>query len=54
MEMFDVYGKIVAVVGANNYSPLQTRINIRDLAPGLYFLRLTTNQGIVTKPFVKK
>ena len=54
MEMFDVYGKIVAVVGANNYSPLQTRINVRDLSPGLYSLRLTTNQGIVTKPFVKK
>ena len=54
LEVYDVYGKIVAVVGANNYSPLQTRINVRDLAPGLYFLRLTTNQGIVTKPFVKK
>jgi hypothetical protein len=54
VEVYDVCGKMVAVEGANNFSPQQARINVRDLAPGLYFIRLTLEQGVVTKPFVKK
>jgi hypothetical protein len=54
MEVYDVYGKLITVVGANNYSPLQTRINVSGLANGMYFVRVTTEQGILTKPFVKK
>ena len=55
IEVIDVYGKVVrTVVGANNYSPLQTRINVSDLAAGMYFVRVTTKQGAVTKRFVKK
>ena len=54
VEVFDVYGKLVTVVGANNYSPLQTRINVSDLASGIYFVRVTTDAGAVTKRFVKK
>jgi hypothetical protein len=54
VEVLDVYGKVVrTVVGANNYSPLQTRINILDLAAGIYFVRMVTDKGMVTKPFVK-
>jgi hypothetical protein len=52
--VLDVYGKVVrTVVGANNYSSLQTRINILDLAAGIYFVRMVTDKGMVTKPFVK-
>lgn len=55
MEIVDVYGKTIrTIAGTNNDSPMQTRVNVRDLAPGLYFIRLTTNQGVVTKTFVKK
>ena len=54
VEVYDVYGKMVAVVGANNDSPKQARINVRDLAAGMYLVRVTTDQGVVTKPFVKK
>ena len=55
MEVYDVYGKVVrTVVGANNYSPLQTRINVSGLANGIYFVRVTTEEGVVTKQFVKK
>jgi len=53
MEVYDVYGKVVAVVETCHGASLQ-EINVRDLAPGLYFIRLITNQGMVTKPFVKK
>lgn len=54
MEVYDVYGKVVAVVGTNDYSPMRTQINVRTFAPGLYFLRITTDQGVVTKRFVKR
>ena len=55
VEVFDVYGKIVRTdVGANNDSPLQTRINVAGLAEGVYFVRVTTENGVVTKSFVKR
>ena len=53
IEVIDVYGKVVRnVVGANNDSP--TQINVFGLASGMYFVRVTTNEGVVTKPFVKQ
>ena len=53
IEIIDVYGKVVrTVVGANNYSPI--RINVSGLANGMYFVRVTTDEGVATKPFVKK
>ena len=55
IEVIDVYGKVVdVIVGANNHSPLQTRINISGLAGGIYFVRLTTDKGMVIKKFVKR
>ena len=51
IEVIDVYGKVVrTVVGM----PMQTRINVSDLAAGMYFVRVTTEEGAVTKTFVKK
>lgn len=53
MDVYDVYGKVVrTVVGANNDSPIQ--INVSDLSAGMYFVRVTTDRGMVTKRFVKK
>ena len=55
VEVIDIYGKVVrTVVGANNHSPLQTRINVSGLAGGIYFVRVTTDKGMVMKKFVKK
>lgn len=55
VEVIDVYGKVVrTVVGANNHSPLQTRIIVSGLAGGIYFVRVTTDKGMVMKKFVKK
>ena len=54
IEVVDVYGKTVhAVVGANNDSPLRTQINVSNLAPGIYFVRIAMEEGVVTKAFVK-
>ncbi|MCR4827246.1 MAG: T9SS type A sorting domain-containing protein, partial [Bacteroidales bacterium] len=53
IEVIDVYGKVVRnVVVANNDSP--TQINVSGLAAGMYFVRVTTDRGVVTKPFVKR
>ena len=55
IEVIDVYGKVVrTVVGANNYSPVPTQINVSGLAAGMYFVRVTTEEGMVTKAFVKR
>ena len=55
IEVIDVYGKVVrTVVGANNYSPMPTRINVSGLANGMYFVRVTTDEGVATKTFIKK
>jgi hypothetical protein len=53
MEVHDVYGKSV-IAEVNNDSSLPTRINVSGLANGMYFVRVTTDKGIVTKTFVKK
>jgi len=52
-EVVDVYGKTIrTIVGTNNNSSMQ--INVSGLSSGLYFLRITTEQGVVTKRFVKR
>ena len=51
MEVYDVYGKFINTVNVVN-NP--TRINVSGLATGMYFVRVTTEQGTVTKSFIKK
>lgn len=51
LEVFDVYGKLIRTVGAGDTS---RQINVSGLAAGLYFVRVTTDQGIATKSFVKQ
>ena len=51
MEVYDVYGKLLnTVIVTEN----PTRINVSGLANGMYFVRVTTEEGMVTKTFVKK
>ena len=54
MEVYDVYGKLVTVVETGRAPSLQTRINVSGLADGLYFVRVSTDRGVVTKQFVKR
>ena len=51
LEVFDVYGKLINTV---NVIDNPTRINVSNLANGMYFVRVTTGEGTVTKSFVKK
>ena len=51
IEVFDVFGKLINTV---NVTENTTRINVSSLTNGMYFVRVTTNEGAVTKSFVKK
>jgi hypothetical protein len=51
-EIVDVLGK--AVVQNENSSADKFSININDLNPGIYFLRLHVNNSVVVKKFVKE
>ena len=51
VEVIDVYGK---VINSLNVTENPTRINISGLANGMYFVRVTTDMGVVTKTFVKR
>ena len=51
IDVFDVYGKLISTVDMDE-NP--TRINVSGLANGMYFVRVATDQGMVTKSFVKR
>ena len=51
LQLFDVYGKLLQIVPITSET---TPINVADLASGIYFVCVTTDQGIATKRFVKK
>jgi len=53
VEIFDIMGKSV---GGENFRPLQNAemsINISHLTNGVYFLKIATEQGIVTSKIIK-
>ena len=55
VELIDVYGKVVRTdVETLRATSLPTRINVSGLAAGLYFVRVATDRGVVTKTFVKR
>ncbi|MBO7628850.1 MAG: T9SS type A sorting domain-containing protein, partial [Bacteroidales bacterium] len=51
VEVFDVFGKLITTT---NDIDNPTRINVNGLADGMYFVRVTTEAGVVTKSFLKK
>ncbi|MBO6080644.1 MAG: fibronectin type III domain-containing protein [Bacteroidales bacterium] len=52
IEVVDVFGK--TVVGLPHCDSPTARIDISDLAASIYFVRIATDRGMVTKPFVKQ
>ena len=52
VEIYNVYGQLINVGTQGPASP--QRINISGLASGVYYMRIVTDGGLVTKPFVKK
>jgi hypothetical protein len=51
LHLFDVYGKLLQIVPITAET---TQINVSGLADGMYFVRVATEEGAVTKTFVKK
>ena len=51
IEVFDVFGKLINTV---NVTENTARINVSGLANGVYFVRVTTDEGVATKPFIVK
>ena len=51
LEVYDVYGKLINEVEVIE-NP--TRINVENLASGMYFVKVITNDGVATKNFIKK
>ena len=51
LHLFDVYGKLLEIVPITGET---TAIDVSDLANGMYFVRVTCEEGMVTKQFVKR
>ena len=51
LHLFDVYGKLLQIVPITGET---TQINVSGLANGMYFVRVTCEEGTVTKQFVKR
>ncbi|MBR4786536.1 MAG: fibronectin type III domain-containing protein [Bacteroidales bacterium] len=51
VQVYDVYGKLLKTVEVNANT---TELDVRELSAGMYFVRISTEKGVVTKSFVKK
>ena len=51
IEVYDVFGKPLEVLQINDY---QTDIDLSSRASGIYFVRIVTEKGIITKRVVKR
>ncbi len=51
VEIYNVYGQLINTI-VSTENPL--RINVSGLADGMYYVRVTTDNGVVTKNFVKR
>ena len=51
LHLFDVYGKLLQIVPITSEI---TPVNVSNLANGMYFVRVVTEEGMVTKTFIKK
>jgi hypothetical protein len=50
-RLYDIYGKLLKVVLVNSDI---TRIDVSDIANGVYFVRIDSERGTITKKFVKE
>ncbi len=50
VEVYDAYGKLLNVMSVNDHT---ATLNLSGYAKGTYFVRVTTDKGIVTKRVVK-
>ena len=50
-RVYDIYGKLMSIVPVNADN---TQIDATDFAAGVYFIRMNSEMGVITKKFVKK
>lgn len=51
IEIYDTYGKfLLRSKGTEN----PKRVNVSELTSGVYLMRVITDHGAVTKPFIKR
>ncbi len=51
VSMYDVYGKLISTIKVEGTT---TTVDLSNYASGVYFARITTENGVVTKRIVKK
>ncbi|MCR4738217.1 MAG: fibronectin type III domain-containing protein [Bacteroidales bacterium] len=51
VQVYDVYGKLLKTIEADANT---VELDVRELSAGMYFVRISTEKGVVTKSFVKK
>ena len=51
VQVYDVYGKLLKTVEVDANT---IELDVRELASGMYFVRISTEKGVVIKSFVKK
>ncbi|MCR4857606.1 MAG: T9SS type A sorting domain-containing protein, partial [Bacteroidales bacterium] len=50
VEVYDAYGKMLNMVNVNNNA---TAVDLSSYAAGTYFVKIVTENGVVTKRVVK-
>ena len=53
MRLFDIMGRQISIVGQSQIGQSQIVINVAHLPPGIYFLRIQTENGVVVRKVVK-
>ena len=51
LDIYDAYGKLLATVNVND---ADAEVDLSTYAAGTYFIRITTDKGVVTKRVVKQ
>ena len=51
VQVYDAFGKMLYAVRVNDD---KTVLDMSDYAAGIYFARITTSEGVITKRFIKK
>jgi len=54
-KLFTANGKQIEVISSKNYKSAinSIKLDIKDLSPGIYFLKIQTNNKILSRSFVK-
>lgn len=56
MYSFDIFNQLILLQGqkVKEFTKPQGRYQVEDLNTGLYLLKISTNQGVLTKQLIKK